>query len=101
MPRVIRDTSMNVAARNLEFLSQWERGVAHAIADQVFRFEYCFLLKDGTYSNIPVLTSNGLQNNTTASAPPAPTNDSTQSYSTGSRWFDAKDGARVLERRRP
>ncbi len=33
--QVIRDTSMNVAARNLEFLSQWERGVAHAIADQV------------------------------------------------------------------
>jgi AcrR family transcriptional regulator len=33
--KVIRDTSMNVAARNLEFLTQWERGVAHAVADQV------------------------------------------------------------------
>ena len=26
---------MNVAARNLEFLTQWERGVAHAVANQV------------------------------------------------------------------
>ena len=33
--KVIRDTPMNVAARNLEFLSQWERGVAHAVANQV------------------------------------------------------------------
>jgi AcrR family transcriptional regulator len=33
--KVIRDTSMNVAARNLEFLTQWERGVAHAVANHV------------------------------------------------------------------
>jgi AcrR family transcriptional regulator len=33
--KVIRDTSMNVAARNLEFLTQWERGVANAVANQV------------------------------------------------------------------
>src|SRR5579862_1249508 len=33
--KVIRDTSMNLAARNLEFLSQWERGVARAVANQV------------------------------------------------------------------
>jgi AcrR family transcriptional regulator len=33
--KVIRDTSMNVAARNLEFLTQWERGVARAVANQV------------------------------------------------------------------
>jgi AcrR family transcriptional regulator len=33
--QVIRDTSMNVAARNLEFLTKWERGVAQAIAGQV------------------------------------------------------------------
>jgi AcrR family transcriptional regulator len=33
--KVIRDTSTNVAARNLEFLTQWERGVAHAVANQV------------------------------------------------------------------
>lgn len=32
---VIRDTSTNVAARNLEFLTQWEGGVAHAVANQV------------------------------------------------------------------
>ncbi|HVA73338.1 MAG TPA: TetR family transcriptional regulator [Acidimicrobiales bacterium] len=33
--KVIRETSMNVAARNLEFLTQWERGVAHAVANQL------------------------------------------------------------------
>ena len=33
--KVIRDTSINVAGRNLEFLTQWERGVAHAVAAQV------------------------------------------------------------------
>jgi AcrR family transcriptional regulator len=33
--KVIRETSINVAARNLEFLSQWERDVAHAVANQV------------------------------------------------------------------
>jgi AcrR family transcriptional regulator len=33
--KVIRDTSMNVAARNLEFLTQWELGVAQAVANQV------------------------------------------------------------------
>jgi AcrR family transcriptional regulator len=33
--KVIRDTSPKMAARNLEFLTQWERDVARAIADQV------------------------------------------------------------------
>ena len=32
---VIREKSMNVGARNLELLSQWERNVAQAIAKQV------------------------------------------------------------------
>ena len=75
----------------------------HAIADQVFRLEYCFLLKNGTYSNYPVLTSNGLRYNTVGSGPPAPTNDNSDtstgtagsvssSYGAGSRWYDATDG---------
>ena len=33
--KVIRDTSISVAARNLEFLSQWEPGLAQAVASQV------------------------------------------------------------------
>jgi AcrR family transcriptional regulator len=33
--RVIRDTSISVAARNLEFLSQWEPCLAQAVASQV------------------------------------------------------------------
>ena len=32
--RVIRDTSLHLAARNLEFLSQWERAVAITVAGQ-------------------------------------------------------------------
>ncbi len=33
--KVIRETPTNLAARNLEFLTQWERGLAHAVARQV------------------------------------------------------------------
>jgi AcrR family transcriptional regulator len=33
--KVIHDRSVNVAARNLEFFTQWERGVAQAVAGQV------------------------------------------------------------------
>lgn len=32
--RVIRDTSINVAGRNLQFLTQWERSLAGAVARQ-------------------------------------------------------------------
>ncbi|HET6963458.1 MAG TPA: TetR family transcriptional regulator [Acidimicrobiales bacterium] len=33
--QLIRDTSMNLAARNLEFLTKWEPGVATTIANQI------------------------------------------------------------------
>ena len=33
--KVIRETPTNLAARNLEFLTQWERGLADAVARQV------------------------------------------------------------------
>jgi hypothetical protein len=33
--RVIRDTSLHLAARNLEFLSQWERAVAVTVAGHI------------------------------------------------------------------
>jgi hypothetical protein len=75
----------------------------HALADQIFRFEYCFLLKDGSYSNAPVITSNGLRYNTAGQGPPASSNDSSDTttgttgslssqYGAGSRWFDTKGG---------
>ena len=79
----------------------------HAIADQVFRFEYSFLLKDGHYSNYPVITTNGLRYNIAGTGPPAPSNDNTDTttgstgtataplgtyYGAGSRWYDATDG---------
>lgn len=78
-------------------------GDYHSLGDQVFRFEYCFLLKDGTYSNVPVMTSNGLRYNTAGSGPPTPINDnsdtatgsagtSSTNYGAGSRWFDSTNG---------
>ena len=33
--KVIRETAISLGARNLEFLTQWERSVAGAIADQI------------------------------------------------------------------
>ena len=54
----------------------------------VFRLEYCYYLKDGTYSNKPVMTSTGLTNNLTATTAPDNNSDSTNKYSAGSRWYD-------------
>ncbi|HEX6392387.1 MAG TPA: TetR family transcriptional regulator [Acidimicrobiales bacterium] len=33
--KVIRDTPINLAARNLEFLTQWEQAIANAVARQI------------------------------------------------------------------
>lgn len=54
----------------------------------VFRLEFCYYLKDGTYSNKPVITSAGLLNNLAAATAPDSNNDSTAKYSAGSRWYD-------------
>ena len=58
------------------------------MAAQVFRFEICFLLNDGTLSAVPVTKPGSLLNNLSASAGPSLTSDSDAGYSTGSRWFD-------------
>ena len=69
----------------------------HVLGDQVFRFEYYYLLKDGTFSSTPVNYSNGVTppsnvkcvySQTTA---PTSLNDSSaaQGYSTNSRWWDS------------
>ncbi len=54
----------------------------------VFRLEFCYYLKDGTYSNKPVITSAGFVNNLAAATAPDSTSDSTAKYSAGSRWYD-------------
>jgi hypothetical protein len=68
----------------------------------VIRFEYCFLLKDGSYSDYPVLSAiptgwNGSYTffNQTASSPtPADGQSSggTSGYTAGSRWFNTQTG---------
>lgn len=62
---------------------QWD-----VIGDQVFRMKFCFLLMDGTFSLIPVLSNTSAKNNLSAATSPASSNDSTAGYSVGSRWYD-------------
>jgi prepilin-type N-terminal cleavage/methylation domain-containing protein len=57
----------------------------HVIGDQIFRFEFCFLLNDGTYSNYPVKNYNGL----TAEKIDGPPSGNKP---VGTRWFDTKAG---------
>jgi prepilin-type N-terminal cleavage/methylation domain-containing protein len=67
----------------------------HSIGTQVFRFEFSFQHKDGTSSGIPVMaqtTANGLPvGNLTAGAPPTASDDSSQKYAVGSRWYDTQN----------
>jgi len=65
---------------------QWD-----VIGNLVFRMEFCFLLKDGNLSNIPVEDPSGLKNSLVASANPGVSDDSSQGYASGSRWFNSKD----------
>lgn len=61
----------------------------HVLADQVFRMEFCFQLKDGRYSALPVTNPTGFVNNLQASRAPGLSDDSGQGYKPGARWFDA------------
>ncbi len=75
----------------------------HVIGDQIFRFEYCFLLKDGSYSdypveanstNVPALSAPCI----VATRPPKTTDDNANTggaggnTATGTRWFDTNAG---------
>ena len=74
-----------------------------SVGSQVFRFEYAFQLKDGTFSDKPMMVysasiSNGVPSSTIAGAQrPLPTNDSTAKLTNpgsvftapGSRWWDS------------
>ncbi|SDU02664.1 Verru_Chthon cassette protein C [Verrucomicrobium sp. GAS474] len=64
----------------------------HVLAADVFRFELCYQLRDGTYSTVPILTfapSTWLSGTfyTAAAAPPSPQNGA-PTYQIGSRWYD-------------
>ncbi len=63
--------------------NQWD-----VIGDQVFRMEFCFLLRDGTFSLKPVLAASTNSNNLEANAAPTTTADSSAGYGVGSRWYD-------------
>jgi len=64
----------------------------HVLADSVFRMEFCFLLRDGTYSSQPILNTppsdwNGATFFTAADYLPS-SSDGGPTYSVGSRWYD-------------
>jgi prepilin-type N-terminal cleavage/methylation domain-containing protein len=60
-------------------------GNFHVLGDSVFRMEYCFLLKDGTYSVVPAINTGAAANNLSANLPPTQT---TTGYTVNSRWYD-------------
>lgn len=60
----------------------------HLLGAQVFRFEYYFLLKDGSYSTKPVMDKTSFSNNLSASTPPTILSDVKGGYRSGSRWWD-------------
>lgn len=78
----------------LEGNSSWQAIVSGTDADYslfsqgVYRLEFCYYLKDGTYSNKPVISGTQFKNNLVAAAAPDSTCDSSSGYSTGSRWYD-------------
>ncbi len=55
----------------------------------VFRLEFCYYLKNGTYSKIPTAGGTGFKSNLSASSAPDISDDTSKGYSSGSRWYDA------------
>ena len=58
------------------------------LSDQVFRFEYTYLLSDGTFSTKPIRNVPGVKNELSQTAPPDVFQDATKDFTPGSRWFD-------------
>jgi type II secretory pathway pseudopilin PulG len=58
-----------------------------SLCENVFRLEFCFQLKDGTVSNYPVARPAEIKN-----SDPGISDDSEQGYTSGSRWFNERDG---------
>ncbi len=74
----------------------------HVIGDEVFRFEFCYLLKDGSYSDYPAEsnTANVASNIVpliVMSRPPNSSDTSASlSFGPGTRWFDTNAGRGYL-----
>lgn len=79
----ISETRNNSSDIDSKESSQWD-----VVGSEVFRLEVCFLLIDGTTSAIPVLDRSMTKNNLSANVAPSASDDSTQGYSIGSRWYD-------------
>jgi hypothetical protein len=66
----------------------------HLLGPDVIRFEYYFLLKDGTFSNKPMkATAPPVTSNLNVAGPPSIRSDRNSGFSTGSRWWD-REGSR-------
>ncbi len=74
----------------------------HVIGDQIFRFEFCYLLRDGSYSDYPVEANSanvpsGAVPLIVLARPPKISDDSSNTngagvVATGTRWFDKNAG---------
>jgi len=62
------------------------------VGDQVFRFEFTYVLSDGTISPKPIRNIPGVKCDLAQSSPPGPSADQSAGYSNGSRWFDTAAG---------
>ncbi len=59
------------------------------LGDQVFRMEFCFVLKNGTYSQVPVVPApSPARNQLQAGTAPTLSDDLAQGFGPGSRWYD-------------
>jgi prepilin-type N-terminal cleavage/methylation domain-containing protein len=72
------NNSSNLYPTSATTVPQWD-----VVGDQVARMEFCLLLKDGTFSVVPVITPYH-----TAAAAPTASDDTGSGYSAGSRWYD-------------
>ncbi|WP_157895318.1 type II secretion system protein [Verrucomicrobium sp. GAS474] len=93
LPTLIRDAFSKTLANpnnnssnpNTSNPSPWD-----VIGDQVFRMEFCFLLKDGTFAVTPVIRNSGAKGNFAAAVAPQATDDASAGYAPGSRWYNAQ-----------
>jgi hypothetical protein len=81
--QIIANTSNNSSNASASSSSQWD-----VLGDQAFRMEFCFLLRDGTFSLTPVVNNLGTKNNLSAGVAPDASADSVAGYAPGSRWYD-------------
>jgi prepilin-type N-terminal cleavage/methylation domain-containing protein len=87
----------NAAAARLPQLDSNDEELFEVLSPGVFRFEYCFLLKDGTLSTLPVMTPPAPPgvtrvHQTNGSASPTASTDSSSNYNVGSRWYRPASG---------